>query len=105
MKIIYKITYPNKKIYIGQDVTGTLTYFGSVNSKLVEQDFSRDQMKSFTITKDILWESENASPQEINKMELHFILAHKSNNPEIGYNRRPHFIPMNAAEQGAAANP
>ena len=24
----YKITYPNGKIYVGMDLTGTLTYFG-----------------------------------------------------------------------------
>ena len=32
---VYKITYPNGKIYIGQDRTDTLTYFGSVDSGLV----------------------------------------------------------------------
>jgi hypothetical protein len=25
MKVIYKITYPNGKIYIGKDLTGSLT--------------------------------------------------------------------------------
>ena len=34
MKVIYKITYPNGKIYIGQDRTDTIDYFGSPNSKL-----------------------------------------------------------------------
>jgi hypothetical protein len=28
--VIYKITYPNGKIYVGQDLRNTLTYFGSV---------------------------------------------------------------------------
>jgi len=28
--VIYKITYPNGKIYVGQDRRNTLTYFGSV---------------------------------------------------------------------------
>ena len=35
MKWIYKITYPNGKIYIGKDLTGTFRYFGSPNSKLL----------------------------------------------------------------------
>lgn len=48
MKVIYKITYPNRQIYIGQDTTDTLNYFGSTNSKLVERDF--------TIRKEILLE-------------------------------------------------
>lgn len=26
MKVIYKITYPNVKIYIGQDITDSITY-------------------------------------------------------------------------------
>jgi hypothetical protein len=30
MKIIYKITYPNGKIYVGSDLTDSINYFGSV---------------------------------------------------------------------------
>jgi len=37
MKVIYKITYPNGKIYIGLDLTDTLNYFGSANSKYIEK--------------------------------------------------------------------
>ncbi len=29
MKVIYKITYPNEKIYIGKDLTDNINYFGS----------------------------------------------------------------------------
>jgi hypothetical protein len=29
MKIIYKITYPNGKIYVGKDLTDSINYFGS----------------------------------------------------------------------------
>jgi hypothetical protein len=47
MNQIYKITYPNGKIYIGKDLTGTLTYFGSVDSKLVERDFSNEEKRNF----------------------------------------------------------
>ncbi len=67
MKVIYKITYPNGKIYIGKDLTGTLTYFGSVNSALVERDFTVEQRKDFSIRKEILMESEDA--YEINRCE------------------------------------
>ena len=45
MKWIYKITYPNGKIYIGKDLTGTFRYFGSVDNKLLEQDFSEDEKR------------------------------------------------------------
>lgn len=46
MKVIYKITYPNGKIYVGQDLTGSGSYFGSANSRLIEADFTPDQTKS-----------------------------------------------------------
>ena len=70
MKVIYKITYPNGKIYIGKDLTGTLCYFGSVNSGLIAKDFTREQMRDFTIRKEILWESEAATDQEVNTKRL-----------------------------------
>ena len=89
MKQIYQITYPNGKIYIGKDLTGTLTYFGSVDSDYVSKDFTPEQRKSFTIKKDILWESESADDSEANKKEVEFIKLFESNNPEIGYNRWP----------------
>jgi len=73
MKIIYKITYPNGKIYIGKDLTDTINYFGSANSKLIEEDFTREQRRNFTITKEILWESEKASNSETNQKEVEFI--------------------------------
>jgi hypothetical protein len=36
-KQVYKITYPNGKIYVGSDLTGTLTYFGSPSAKAKQQ--------------------------------------------------------------------
>ena len=91
MKVIYKITYPNGKIYIGQDVTDSITYFGSANSKIIEKDFSREDRKDFTIRKQILWESSTASDSEVNKVEIDHIRKFNSNNPEIGYNQWPKF--------------
>jgi len=91
VKIIYKITYPNGKIYVGKDLTNTITYFGSVDSDLVAKDFTSEQRKNLTITKEILFESEDE--KEINRRESEFILKLQSNNPEIGYNRWPKFKP------------
>jgi hypothetical protein len=28
MKVIFKITYPNGKIYVGKDLTDSINYFG-----------------------------------------------------------------------------
>ena len=88
-KVIYKITYPNGKIYVGKDLTGTLAYFGSVCSDLVARDFTPEQRRSLTVTKDVLWESETAEDSEVNKKEVEMILAYKSNDPNIGYNLWP----------------
>lgn len=89
MKIIYKITYSNGKIYIGKDLTDNINYFGSADSKIIENDFTKEQRKKFTVTREILWESDNVS--EINKKEVEFILRHRSNDPSIGYNQWPKF--------------
>jgi hypothetical protein len=89
MKVIYKITYPNGKIYIGKDLTGTLNYFGSADSRLIAQDFTREQQRDFTIRKEILWASETATDREVNMKEVELIKSLQSNNSSIGYNRLP----------------
>lgn len=89
MKQIYKITYPNGKIYIGKDLTGTLTYFGSVDSKYVEVDFSPEQRRLFQVTKEIIWESSDSPDEEVNAKEVELIRSFCSNNPSIGYNKWP----------------
>jgi hypothetical protein len=87
MKTIYKITYPNGKIYVGQDLTGSISYFGSPNSKLVAADFTLEQARDFTVRKQILWQSSDATNDEVDAREIEWILALRSNDPAIGYNR------------------
>ena len=91
MKWVYKITYPNGKIYIGKDLTGSINYFGSADSSLIKNDFTPEQCRDFTIRREILYESETASDSEINKKEIELINLFKSNNPAIGYNQWPKF--------------
>ena len=91
MKVIYKITYPNNKIYIGKDLTDSINYFGSASSELIATDFTREERRVFTITKEILWESESASDKEVNQKEVEFIKKLDSNNPAIGYNQWPKY--------------
>jgi hypothetical protein len=91
MKWIYKITYPNGKIYIGKDLTGTFRYFGSVDSKLLEQDFTEEEKNDFTIQREILWKSEAATDEEVNKVEVEYIRKYESNNPRVGYNKWPKY--------------
>lgn len=91
MKIIYKITYPNGKIYIGKDLTDSINYFGSADSRLIEKDFTREQRRDFSIRKEILWESDTAPDNEVNRMEVVFINSYRSNDPTVGYNQWPKF--------------
>jgi hypothetical protein len=91
MKVIYKITYPNGKIYVGKDLTDSINYFGSASSDLVAKDFTRNQRRDFTIRRELLWESENASDEEVNQKEIEFINKFESNNPAIGYNQWPKY--------------
>ncbi len=95
MKVIYKITYPNGKIYVGQDLTGSVSYFGSANSRLIEADFTPDQCRDLTVRKEILWESETATNQEVNAKEVEFILKLRSNDPAGGV-QPPAEVPVSA---------
>ena len=89
MSVIYKITYPNGKIYVGQDRTDNINYFGSANKTLIERDFTREQRRDFTIRREILWESETATLAEVSVKEVEFIRALRANDPAVGYNEWP----------------
>ena len=91
IKVIYKITYPNGKIYVGMDLTDNVNYFGSAAHKLIAADFTRDARRDFTICRQILWESETATDAEVRAKEVEFMLALRSNDPAIGFNRWPNF--------------
>jgi hypothetical protein len=91
VKVVYKITYPNGKIYIGKDITDTITYFGSVDHRQIAADFTREERRNFTVCKEILWESVTASESDLNRKEIEFIRLHRSNDPAVGYNRWPKF--------------
>jgi hypothetical protein len=79
VKVIYKITYPNGKIYIGQGLSDSLNYFGSADSKLIER-------------KEILMEFPDATDNsEIFRHETAPIIEYGSNDPSKGYNRNPKF--------------
>jgi hypothetical protein len=92
MKVIYKITYPNGKIYIGKDSTGdNLRYFGSPNRDYLEQDFSWEQQQDITLRKEILFADNEISEKELIKKENEFIVTYSANNPEKGYNLLPKY--------------
>ena len=86
--VVYKLTFPNGKIYIGKDIGGSghsIRYFGSWNNAAVEADFSKSALSDFSLRKEILFES--ADKNEVSRMESEWIRQSKSNDPAIGYNR------------------
>ena len=92
MKVIYKITYPNGKIYIGLDFTDTIDYVGSANSKLIAQDFTREQRRDFSIRKEIIEEfPDDTDNGVIYRREIALMREHGANDPLMGYNRNPRF--------------
>ena len=91
---IYKITYPTGKIYVGSQPYLSHSYFGSPDRDLLNEDFLQlpdNVRKDYTCRKEILWEKENCSDQEMLAMENKLIVEHQANNPEKGYNRRPKY--------------
>jgi hypothetical protein len=90
MKVVYKITYPNGKIYVGLDLTDNIRYFGSAEPALIAADFpDRETRRRFTVCREILWESETASDAEVRAKEVEMIHALRANEPTIGYNNWP----------------
>lgn len=91
VKVIYRVTYPNGKIYIGKDLTDDINYFGSADSGLIAADFTREQRRDFMVRREIIWESETATDSEAALREAQLIREHRSNDPAVGYNRWPPF--------------
>lgn len=90
MKIVYKTTWPNGKIYVGSDMTDSITYFGSTDKSLIEVDFpTREARRDMTVRREILWESDTASEHEVLQKEKEYIVALCANDPSIGYNKTP----------------
>lgn len=89
VKVIYKVIYPNGKIYVGKDLTNDINYFGSPDSARISRDFTWEERQCFTVTREILWASTDATDSEVSRIELRFIRDLKANDPTIGYNRWP----------------
>jgi hypothetical protein len=90
-KQVYKITYPNGKIYVGMDLTGSLLYLGSPSAyEQIAADLELEpHLFDLTLRKEILWESETATDAEVRAMEVKLIRETGANNPEIGYSLLP----------------
>jgi hypothetical protein len=80
------ITYPNGKIYIGQDRTDDIAYFGSCNRALLAADMFEHRY-DFTIRRQILVEVRDTTIADLTRLERQYIQRYQSNDPAIGYNR------------------
>lgn len=89
MKVIYMITYPNGKIYIGKDLTNSINYWGSASSDLIARNFTPEERMDMIIRREIIFMSNDAS--DTNRIESMLIREHQSNNPDVGYNQWPRF--------------
>jgi hypothetical protein len=92
-KQVYKITYPNGKIYVGSDVLGigNLTYFGSPSAAAKARIAAENEAHrlDFEVRKQILWESDSATDVEVRAMEIKLIRESNANDPAVGYNLTP----------------
>ena len=91
MNVIYKINYPNGRIYVGQDRTDNINYFRSSGSVIIAKGFTREQRSHFTVTREILWEAATAAQVEVTQKEVEFIVTLRSNHLSVGYHQCPKF--------------
>lgn len=93
---VFKITFPNGKIYIGSDTARTarldfFKYFGTPlkarNEMLAEMNEYTTGAVAYVLKKEILHAKENVTVGEILQIEQQFIRALNTKDPSIGYNR------------------
>lgn len=86
---VYKITYPDGKIYVGVDWgrgCSVVTYMGSPTD--IDKNFWHlcKVGETITIKKEILWTGDNKDAAQAKERE--FIAKFDSTNPNFGYNKR-----------------
>jgi hypothetical protein len=86
---VYKVTYPNGKIFVIRDPMDQITYIEPIANDQFLADFTTKESKNFTVRKEVLWESADAGPDEVARVEVEWIHRLRANNPDVGYNRWP----------------
>ncbi|MDR2834530.1 MAG: hypothetical protein LBV67_12555 [Streptococcaceae bacterium] len=90
---VYKITYPNGKIYVGMDHSQLACpwgYVGSSYNKQLIDDCNEWRLsnKEWNLNQEILFESKTCTLKELRRIEHEKIIEYNSTNPLIGYNQR-----------------
>ncbi|QTR54908.1 hypothetical protein [Thiothrix unzii] len=93
---VFKITFPNGKIYVGSDTASTarldfFKYFGSPRKAktdmLHELGAYLTTGDAYVLQKEILYAQENVKVGDILRVEQQYIKALNAKDPSIGYNR------------------
>lgn len=93
---VFKIIFPNGKIYVGSDTASTarldfFKYFGTPqkakNEMLSEMEEYLAGIKEYVVKKEILYSQENVRVGDILQIEQKFIKSLNAKDPSIGYNR------------------
>ena len=93
---VFKITFPNGKIYIGSDTARTarldfFKYFGSPlkakTEMLSELGEYLDGELAYVLKKEILHSEKDVRVGDILSIEQKFISSLHAKDPEVGYNR------------------
>lgn len=93
---VFKITFPNNKIYGGSDTARTarldfFKYFGTPqkakHEMLMELGKYLTGTEAYVVKKEILFSQENVRVGEVLQIEQQFIKALNAMDPDIGYNR------------------
>jgi predicted RNase H-like nuclease len=90
MKQIFKITYPTGKIFIGHDPHGRIDFLGNPDNTLLTSDFANlphSKQRDYTVRKEVLWQTQDCSSQELAAKQHEFITSYQSDDPEFGYNK------------------
>jgi hypothetical protein len=86
-KSIYKITYPSGKIFIVKDLGGRAV--AGIDAEQLAKETRRVRQGDFTVQKEILWESDTATDEEVGRIEGAFIRTLGADDPKMGYNAPP----------------
>jgi hypothetical protein len=93
---VFKITFPNGKIYVGSDTARTarldfFKYFGSPlkakTEMLCELGEYLDGEHAYVLKKEILHSEKDVRVGDVLRIEQEFISSHHAKDPEVGYNR------------------
>lgn len=85
--VIFKLTFPNGKIFVGRAPAESILETGGVDPALVLRDLTPRQRADFFLRRETIWESASASAEEAAAVEAAYIRALGADDPAMGYNR------------------